>query len=197
MHQMHHAISVVHNDHAPLFTGCTPLYWWSTVVVDHCALGVENYIGLHKMVCTIVQPVHNATLVVHNVAQIVKHSCAPGAQRYIGLPRWSCTIVHRGHNAISVVHNGHAPLFTGCTTLYWWPTVLVHHRALGVECYIGQHRKAVHNCAPDAHCYIGLTRWLWTIVPCVHKATLVVHTGHAPLCTGCTLVVHHCAPGAQ
>ena len=118
---------------------------------------------------------------------MVVHHCAPSAQRHMGGARWPCTIVHRVHNSILVVHDGRAPLCTGSTTPYWWCTVAVHH------------------CAPGAQRHIGGARWSCTIVHLVHNSILVlVHNGRAPLCTGCTtpfwwctMVVHHCAPGAQ
>ena len=60
------------------------------------------------------------------------------------------------------------------------------------------------DCVPGATCYIGSARWSCTIVHRVHDTILMVHDGHAPFRTGCamlhwwgTMVVHHCAAGAQ
>ena len=104
----------------------------------------------------------------------------------IGGARASCTIVQWVHNAIVVVHNGCAPLRTGCATACWWCTMVVHH------------------CAHGTHCHIGGAQWLCSIVHRLHIAILMVHERRAPLCNGCTtpywlctIVVHHCAPGAQ
>ena len=200
VHRVHNAILVVHDGRAPLCTGCTTPYWWCTMVVHHCAPGAQRHIGGARWVCTIVHRVHNAILAVHDgraplctgcttpywLCTMVVHHCAPGARRHIGGARWPCTMVHRVHNSILVVHDGHAPLCTGCTTPYWWCTMVMHHGA------------------PGAQLHIGGARWTCTIVHRVHNSILVVHDGRAPLCTGCktpywwcTMVVHHCAPGAQ
>ena len=44
--------------------------------------------------------------------------------------------MHQVHNAVLVVHNGRLPLCTASTMLYWWCTMVVHHRAPGTQCYI-------------------------------------------------------------
>ena len=117
---------------------------------------------------------------------MVVHHRAPGARCYIGGARWSCTIVHRVQHAILVVHDGLAPSCTGFAMLYWWGTMAVHYRV------------------PGATCYIGGARWSCTIVHRVHDTIVMVHDGRAPFRTGCamlhwwgTMVVHHCAAGAQ
>ena len=70
--------------------------------------------------------------------------------------------------------------------LYWWCTMVVQHRAL------------------CAQWYVGGARWSCTIVRRVSNAILVGHNGRAPACTACTMlywwctmVVHHLAPGAR
>ena len=71
----------------------------------------------------------------------------------------------------------------------------------------------MHHCALCAQCYIGVAHWSCSILHRVHNALLVVHNGGVPLCIGCgrvplctrssvlydwcTMVVHHCALGAQ
>ena len=70
--------------------------------------------------------------------------------------------------------------------LYWWCTRVVHH------------------CALCAQRYIGGAQWSCIIVHRVHNTIMVVHNDPSPLCNrctmvfwSCTMVVHHCAPGAQ
>ena len=62
----------------------------------------------------------------------------------------------------------------------------------------------VHHCTPGAQCHIGGAQWLCTTVHrvhnamlLVHNAILLVHNGRGPSYWWCTMVVHHCAPGAQ
>ena len=180
--------------------GCTMLYWWFTMAVQHRAPGARCYICGARWSCTILHRVHNALVVVPDSrvtsctgctmlywpCRIGVHHHAPGAHCYIGGARWSCTIVHRVHIAILVVHDGPAPSCTGCTMLHWWCTMVMHHRA------------------PGAHGYIGVARWLFTIVHRVHNTILMVKYGRAPWCNGCTMLYWWCTmdrchrvPGAQ
>ena len=120
---------------APSCTGCTMLHLWCTMLY-----------GWSTMLCTIVQKMHDAILVVNDVVhhharcfmvvQYIVHHRAPGAQCYMGSARcrahlcagctmlygWgtsSCTTVHRVHDIIWVVH------------------YVVHHDVPGARCYIG------------------------------------------------------------
>ena len=85
-----------------------------------------TFLGV-QWLCTIVDRVHNAMLVVHNgraplcTGCTMLYSCgaqwlctcAPGAQCCVGSAQWSCTIMHSVNKAILVVHNGRAPFCTG------------------------------------------------------------------------------------
>ena len=200
VHRVHDPILVVQDRCAPSCSGCTMLYWWFTMAVQHRAPGARCYICGARWSCTILHRVHNALGVVPDSrvtsctgctmlywpCRIGVHHHAPGAHCYIGGARWSCTIVHRVHIAILVVHDGPAPSCTGCTMLHWWCTMVMHHRA------------------PGAHGYIGVARWSFTIVHRVHNTILMVKYGRAPWCSGCTMLYWWCTmdrchrvPGAQ
>ena len=119
VHRVHNAILGVHNGHATLCTACTMTYWWSRMVVHHCAYAAQCHIGSAQWGCTIVHKVHDAILVLHNGRLSLRTGCET---KY-----WWCRLaIH--HCALDATRNiGGAQ----------WSRTIVHNRAPGARCYIG------------------------------------------------------------